>query len=165
MNMEKMSSKLWLVVVITLMVSACATSPKQEMTPLQVQAFQTREFEASKAVVFGSVVSVFQDLGYIVDSADKDTGFITASSASSNKTGFWQRMAGQASSGKTRSTAFVEEIRPGFVRVRLNFLDTKNVSSSYGQQTSLDTPIVEPGPYQIAFDKIEEAVFVRTGTE
>jgi hypothetical protein len=142
----------------------CATTPKQTPTSLQIQSFQTKEFEASKTATFGSVISVFQDLGYIVQSADKDTGFITATSPSSNKTGFWEAMGGLATSGQTKATAFVEEIRPNFVTVRLNFVDTKHVSSSYGQNSDRDTPILDPKPYQVAFDKIETAIFIREGS-
>ncbi|MGS1015126.1 hypothetical protein ACVCL0_03835 [Rhodanobacter sp. UC4450_H17] len=143
--------------------TGCATSPKPTPTSLQIQSFQTKEFETTKTIVFGSVLSVFQDLGYIVQSADKDTGFITAASPTSNKTGFWQAMVGVASSGQTKATAFVEEIRPGYVRVRLNFVNTRNNSSAYGQTQAEDTPILDPKPYQVAFEKIDDAVFVRKG--
>lgn len=163
MNNKLSSSGVSLLCIAVLILSGCATNTTQEMTSLQIQAFQTQEFEASKKIVFGSVVSVFQDLGYIVESADIDTGFVTAGSASVNKTGFWDAMGGVASSGKTRGTAFVEEIRSAFVTVRLNFVDTKNSSSAYGSQSSQDTPIVEPEPYKIAFDKIADAVFIRQG--
>jgi len=163
MNNKSLNSKLWLVVALVISMYGCTSNVKQELTPLQIQAFQTHEFEASKAIVFGSVVSVFQDLGYIVESADKDTGFITAGSASMNKTGFWEAMSGMASSGKTKVTAFVEGIRPGFISVRLNFVDTKESSSQYGRQSKNDQPILDPKPYQVAFDKIEEAVFIRKG--
>lgn len=143
--------------------TGCATSPKPAPTSLQVQSFQTKEFETNKTIAFGSVLSVFQDLGYIVQSADKDTGFITAASPTANKTGFWQAMAGVASSGQTKATAFIEEIRPGYVRVRLNFVNTRSNSSAYGQNQVQDTPILDPKAYQVAFEKIEDAVFIRKG--
>ena len=143
--------------------TGCATSPTSAPTSLQIQSFQTKEFETSKTIAFGSVLSVFQDLGYIVQSADKDTGFITAASPTSNKTGFWQAMSGVASSGQTKATAFVEEIRPGYVRVRLNFVNTRNNSSAYGQNQAQDTPILDPKAYQVAFEKIDDAVFIRKG--
>lgn len=164
MKKGTVSSKLWFLAVVTIGLSGCATAPQQEMTSLQIQAFQTHEFEASRKIVFGSVISVFQDLGYIVESADRETGFITAASASVDKTGFWQAMSGRSSSGRTRATAFVEEIRPDFVTVRLNFVDTQNISSTYGQASSHDRPIVDPEPYKIAFDKIEDAIFIRKGS-
>lgn len=150
-------------IIVTCSLAGCATTGNNDMTSLEIQAFQTQEFEASKKVTFGSVISVFQDLGYIVESADVETGFITAASASSNKTGFWEAMGGVTTSGKTRVTAFLEEIRPGFVSVRLNFVDTKNRSTAYGSASSEDKPIVDPQPYKIAFDKIGDAVFIRKG--
>lgn len=147
------------------LLSGCMPPTKQAPTSLQIQAFQTKEFETAKVTAFGSVVSVFQDLGYIVQSADKDTGFITASSPSTNKTGFWEAVGGVQSSGQTKATAFVEEIRPNFITVRLNFVDTRRMSHTYGQSSDRDTPILDPKPYQVAFDKIETAIFVRSGAQ
>lgn len=149
---------------VAAMLTGCATTSRQAPTSLQIQAFQTKEFETAKTTAFGSVISVFQDLGYIVQSADKETGFITAASPSSNKTGFWEAVGGVSSSGQTKATAFVEEVRPNYVLVRLNFVDTKRLSSTYGQTRDQDTAILDPKAYQIAFDKIENAIFVRTGT-
>lgn len=157
------SSRSWLLIV-ALMLTGCASNGSGEMTPLQIQAFQTHEFEAPKKTVFASVVTVFQDLGYIIESADVETGFITSASASVNKTGFWQAMGGTTSSGKTRATAFVEEIQPNFVTVRLNFVDTQDISTAYGQDSSQDKPVVDPEPYRVAFDKIGDAVFIRLGS-
>lgn len=62
---------------------------KPQLTPMQIQAMQQKEFEAPKAALFSSVVDVFQDLGYTINSADMASGFITAESATVNKTGFW----------------------------------------------------------------------------
>lgn len=143
----------------------CAGTPKKESTSLELQAFQLKEFEASKTVVFGAVVSVFQDIGYIIQSADKDTGFITAGSPSKNKTGFWEALGGVMSSGQTKATAFVEEIRPGFTSVRLNFVNTKMNSSWYGQQRNIDEAVVDPKAYQQAFARIDDAIFIRTGSQ
>lgn len=159
-----MNIKLVMGMTVALALSGCATAPRQAPTSLQIQSFQSKEFEANKNIVFGSVLSVFQDLGYIVQSADKDTGFITAASPSQNKTGFWQAMAGVTSSGDTKATAFIEEIRPGYARVRLNFVNSVMSSSSYGQAQKLDEPILDPKIYQVAFDKVDEAIFVRKGS-
>lgn len=74
-------------------------------------------------------------------------------------------MGGLSSHGQTKAMAFVEEIRPGFTTVRLNFVSTKKSSSAYGREAQRDTPILDPAPYQIAFDKIEDAIFVWSGTK
>lgn len=152
-------------IIASMSLVACSGTPKKESTPLELQAFQLKEFEAAKAVVFGAVVSVFQDIGYIIQSADKDTGFITAGSPSKDKTGFWEALGGVTSSGQTKATAFVEEIRPGFTTVRLNFVNTKMNSSWYGQQRNIDEAIVDPNAYQKAFARIDDAIFVRTGSQ
>lgn len=161
---KNVNNKILVTILLGGILVGCGSTPERELTPMQIQAFQTHEFESSKSTAFNSILSVFQDLGYIVDSADKSTGFITASSAAENKTGFWQAAGGTTSSGKTKATAFVEEIRPGLSRIRLNFVDTRNLSSAYGQESQEDTPILDPKPYQVAFDKVGTAVFVRQGT-
>jgi hypothetical protein len=143
-------------------IAGCVTPPEPAPTSLQLQSFQAKEFETSKLVAFGSTLSVFQDLGYIVASADRDTGFITAASPAGNKTNFWQVISGTTSSGQTRATAFVEELRPGFTSIRLNFVDAKRLSGMYGQTFDNDTPILEPKVYEAAFEKIGEAIFIRS---
>lgn len=149
--------------VASLVVSGCATTAAKP-TSLEIQAFQTKEFETSKTIAFGSTLSVFQDLGYIVSSADRDTGFITAASPAGTKTNFWEALGGVTSSGQTKATAFIEEIRPGFTTIRLNFVDSKNSSSIYGQTTANDKPILDPKAYESAFAKIGDAIFIRSGT-
>ena len=148
-----------------LMLAGCMPPAIQQPTSLQIESFQTKQFDASKTTAFNSVLSVFQDLGYIVQSASKDTGFITATSPTKNKTGFLDAMAGVAASGQTRATAFVEEIRPGHTQIRLNFVSTQHNSSTYGQNQEQDKPILDPKIYQVAFDKIGNAIFVRQGTK
>jgi hypothetical protein len=131
------------------------------LTPMELQALQSREYQTSKDQVFSSVVSVFQDLGYQISAADVASGFITAGSASKNKTGFFEALGGMRSSGASRVTAFIETMPSGLTRARLNFMNTKNSSSIYGSSSSKDTPILDPKTYQIAFEHIEEALFER----
>lgn len=96
------------VVAIALISSTpCLAKKKPQMTPMELQALQSHEYETSKEVLFASVVSVFQDLGYQLENADMPSGFITASSATKNKTSFMDVLAKQSSSGNTRVTAFV----------------------------------------------------------
>lgn len=143
--------------------TACVAQTRPERTALEIQAIQSREFEADKSMAFGAIVSVFQDAGYIVQSADKDTGFITAASPSGEKTRFWEALLGSSSSGQTRATAFVEQIRPNFVTVRLNFVNTMRTYGTNGIGTDHDQPVLNPDVYEVAFEKIDSAIFVRTG--
>lgn len=155
-------------IAVSIALAVCTVAPatakkKPALTPMELQALQTREFETTKETLFASVVSVFQDLGYQLDNADMPSGFITASSASQNKTSFWDALADQRSSGNTRATAFVEQMPNGTARVRLNFLNTKFSSGKWGDSKN-DKPVLDPKTYQIAWDKIDEAIFIRSAT-
>lgn len=138
-----------------------AAAKKLEMTPMELQALQTHEYKTTKDQVFASVVSVFQDLGYQIGHAEMASGFITAESANKNKTNVLEAFAGMSSSGHTRATAFIEQMPSGMTRVRLNFLNTKNSSSAYGQTNANDKPVLDPKTYQTAFNRIDEALFER----
>jgi hypothetical protein len=135
------------------------------MTPMALQSIQQHEFEADKATLFSSVMNVFQDLGYTISAADINTGFITAESATVAKTNFWEAMGGINAMGSTKATAFVESLPNHKSRVRLNFVSTKQQSFGYGRNNRIDRPITDPKAYQIAFERIDEALFVRKSTD
>ncbi len=147
-----------LCVTLTLLVSGCAVKKAPELTPLQIQALQTRDYTSHKNVVFPSVISVFQDLGYTIKNADKETGIIMAESAA--KSDSTSRLFGVSSVSQTSATAFVEEIGK-ITKVRLNFVTVNNKSYGYGQTDREDTPILDAATYQNAFERIENAIFVR----
>ncbi|WP_428407269.1 hypothetical protein [Hyphococcus sp.] len=145
---------------ILVFLAGCAGNAKPELTPLELQALQTRELETDKEVAFSSVMSVFQDLGYTVESADKETGFITAFSASDSHRDWL--LTGNRYTTQTRATAFVESVSTELTRVRLNFLTGTEASTWYGQKSKQDRQILDPLIYQTAFEKIETAVFIRS---
>jgi len=104
---------------------AAEAKKKPTMTPMELQAIQSKEFEVKKDDLFSAVMTVTQDLGYQVESADLQTGFITAASATENKTGFFEAFAGMSSSGNTRMTAYIQQMPNKMSKVRLNFLNSK----------------------------------------
>jgi 16S rRNA C1402 (ribose-2'-O) methylase RsmI len=159
----KNSLSIALLVGTTFLFTGC-TSTKPEKTSLEIQAIQSKSFEAKRSVAFASTLSVFQDLGYIIQSADKDTGFITARSATKNSTDFWAAMSGLSKNTKTNATAFIEELKPGLTKVRLNFVVSNSSSSAYGQNTANDNVIDDPKVYETAFNKIGDAIFIRTSS-
>ena len=143
-------------------ISACSTPyPTNVMPPLQIQSIQTREYEENKDIVFASVISVFQDLGYIITNADKDTGLISAESAAQSGDDFVDFLFGLTKVSQTKATGFVETIG-SVTRVRLNFVEIDQTSSEYGQHDRQDTPILDAVLYQNAFEKVESAIFLRS---
>ena len=127
---------------------------------MELQSIQAKEFDTSKEIAFGAVMTVIQDLGYIVESADITSGFITAVSPTENKTNFFTALGGGSSSGNTVMTAFLLQMPNGRTRVRLNFVNTKNSSSAYGRDSRKDKPILDPAVYNNAWERIDEALFV-----
>lgn len=132
-----------------------------EMTPLQIQAMQSRDIEGSYKTVFASLMSVLQDAGYRIENADRDTGLVTGVGSSKGKltynlfTGF----------GKSKKSpivsAFAEEINANTTRVRLNFVMAKIKSNGYGSQPQDEEPVLDAAVYQDAFEKLNQAVFIR----
>ena len=95
--------------LICFSLSGLSFETKPPLTPLEIQSIQQREYESTKKIVFASAVSVFQDLGYTIKSADITTGFITAESAAKNNLG--AQFFGYSEVKSTfRATAFIEEI-------------------------------------------------------
>ena len=157
------------IVIATASVALLSGAPveakkKPEMTSLELQALQSHEYETTKEILFASVVSVFQDLGYQLSNADLPSGFITASSPMKNKTSIWDALGSSKGSGNTKVTAFVEQMPGGRARVRLNFVNSKTTSGMWGGSSAEDKPILDPMTYKVAWDKIDEAVFTRTAT-
>ena len=140
------------------LLGACMTAEPQ-MTPLELQSMQTREYSTNKDTVFASTMSVLQDLGYTVTSADKDTGLIAAESATGSSLGY-AIFTGNTLTNQTRATAYIERIKSKTV-VRLNFVTKQETSSGWGQTNRSDKPILDVTIYQNAFERIENAIFIR----
>ena len=152
----------WARLALILAIAAgCAGDPQPTMTPLEIQSMQVREYRKSQDIVFRSMVEVFQDLGYTITAADRDSGLISAQSAASSDA-VSKFLLGVTNVTQTRATGFVESIGNA-TRVRLNFVETMQTSSSYGRQDRHDTPILDAAIYQNAFDRLEQAIFVRSG--
>ena len=148
--------------------AGCSTSPaKTPMTGLQLQAYQASEFGTTKRLAFSATMSVFQDLGFIIDDGDFETGLITATGptlATENTVPDWLSilLSGQslAASRHQRATAYVETMPSGSTRIRLNFVFTTQYAPGTG--TLIIEPVDEPEVYQKTFAEIDKAIFIRT---
>lgn len=145
--------------VLLLLIGCETTEPMGGMTPLEIQSLQTRSFDHDYNITFRSVISVFQDLGYIIKSADINTGFIQADGASESDY-FLKVFEGETQTWQTRATAFVEQIGNRTL-VRLNFVDSVESSTAFGARDREDIPILDAHIYQNAFEKIGSAIFLR----
>jgi len=146
---------------LVLILAGCVASTGPAKTSIQLQAFQSKEFETSKKIAFASAMSVFQDLGYVIGTADLETGFITGKSPTKQDFVLFvgQRMQ------DVKATAFVEEMGVNRTKIRLNFVNSTQTSSGYGMKGESDQPIEDPKVYQDTFAMIAKAIFVRESIE
>lgn len=153
----KRSISVILVSVFAAILAGCA-APAPQKSALEIQAIQVKEFETTQKIAFAAVMSVFQDLGYTINSASVDTGLITAKSPTVQS--FVPFVGLQMTDEK--ATAFVEQIADRRIKIRLSFVKTAQTSSGYGQRGEQERPVHEPAAYQAAFAKIQQSIFVRT---
>ncbi|GAA3905778.1 hypothetical protein GCM10022276_25400 [Sphingomonas limnosediminicola] len=140
--------------------SAAVARKKPEMSALELQQMQARDYEAPKSVTFPAAMTILQDSGYRITTADKDTGLITGS-ASTNSHTTWVPFVGFGRSKKTPVVSVFVEDRGAGSRVRLNFVLTKAKSMMYGMSSSDEEPITDAAVYQSAFERLEKEIFVR----
>jgi hypothetical protein len=152
--------KRFLAAILVLMPLAgqVAHAQQTQLSGLALQQVQSRDFEAPLSVVFPAVMTILQDAGFRILSADKETGLITAAGSTEGKWtySFWWGL------GKKKETpvisAFIEQRGSNLTRARLNFV------MSTGKSRNLLTderPITDAGAYREAFEKIEKEVFIR----
>lgn len=152
-----------LLCVIACLISCESLAPPPQKTPLEIKAIQTRSFDHDYNITFRSTLSVFQDLGYIIKSADINTGFIQADGVSKSDEAL-KILFGATHTSQVRATGFVEQIGKK-TQIRLNFVHSIESSTAYGASDRQDTPILDPNIYQNAFEKIESAIFLRKASE
>lgn len=158
--MKYFATSVVMAISLTLSVSAVAAKDKKP-SGLALQQIQSRDFDANYDSVFPSVVTVLQDAGYRIQSADKNSGLITGVASTKSKLSY-----GLTGWGKKKKTpvvsAFVEARGTSAARVRLSFVMAKTKSSLYGMNSADEDPILDAAIYQDAFEKISQALFVRT---
>lgn len=155
-NQAKISGVI--LVIIGLMVGCTQQNYKLKKTSLELQSIQKREFETSYRIAFASALSVFQDKGYIIETADHSTGLMTATS---HKTSGYIMFIGKTIE-YVKTTAFIEVMPSKKIAIRLSFVKHQETSSNAGMKGGNSVPIEKPVFYQEVFEKIQKAIFVRT---
>jgi hypothetical protein len=158
--MKLINGKLALAMMLLAVPVNVAVAKDAKMSALQIQQMQTKDVEATKSVAFSSVMTVLQDSGYRIGAADRETGLITGV-ASTNTKMTWLPFVGFGNSKKTPVvSAYIEEIGPDVTKIRLSFVMTKMSANGFGGGQD-EKPILDPQVYQDAFEKINQAIFVR----
>jgi len=74
-----MKKNFLILILVSFLITNCASSPQIERTQLQIRAIQTRTYEISESkLVLKAVLNVLQDDGFIVTTAVPEIGLLTA---------------------------------------------------------------------------------------
>jgi hypothetical protein len=130
------------------------------LSPLQIQEMQSRQFEVEYEVLFSSVVSVLQDSGYRIDSADRYSGFIRGTAPSKTRLGFFVDKK-----DTSIVSVFVEKIATKMQNVRLNFVLTSERNYGLGTVSKDEIPVLDRQVYADAFERISKAAFLRSSLQ
>ena len=164
----KIYPSILMIAAVALLGSGCASAPPAPKSGVELQAYQAKEFDTTKRIAFSAAMSVFQDLGFIIDDGDVETGRITATGPTSREEMGMSDLLAQVFAGADtrgskhrRATAFVEQMPSGLVRIRLNFVDNLAAFQGAVQQSR---PLQDAAFYQATFELIDKAIFVRAAT-
>ena len=143
-------------------VSGCSSAKvyQSNVDPLALQQMQTQEFETSKKILFAATISVFQDTGFTIEAADLDSGVITAKSATTTVAAGFGASGAPTNSVCIKATAFLEDTRPNYAKVRLNYIESRGWQGN-GSGGMNEIPNELPSYYEKVFNKIREGVFMR----
>lgn len=150
------------IIVSAALLGASVLTPLQAGEPalsgMALQQIQAKDFETTSSVAFPAVMTVLQDSGYRILSAQRDTGLITAIGSTASHV-IWAPFLGFRSKKQVpQVSVFVEDRGQNLTRIRLNFVMSTGKSD---KAFTDEKPITDPEPYRDAFEKIEKEIFVR----
>lgn len=154
--MRKKLTCIFSVLAFCIYAPAYAKNSDKQLSALQIQAIQSKEFEADKEAVFSSVMSVLQDSGYRIRSADLATGLITGIGATETKKSWISRRDNRT----PVVSAFVEQFGK-ITKVRLNFVVEKVRFNGLTTEPQGEEIILDQEVYRQSFEKIDQALFIR----
>lgn len=117
----------------------------------QLRTLQTREFSTTKAAGFASVMTTLLDAGFRVQTADLDSGLITASASTTGRLRLDTGGLGRLNETPLASI-FVEDRGDGIVRVRAAFSMGRSASGALA--STGERAVTDPQPYATFFDRL-----------
>ena len=143
---------------------SCSTT--KQLTPAEMKAISTKQFEANYDVVFKSTISLLQSEGFLVDDTDRETGLINASKRIEKKSFGYSENASTSKIG-----FYIDPVNDDLTEVKLtiyegSFSKTAAWASSYGQQqTKNKESIVQDATiYQTWFNNLRGEIERRKAT-
>lgn len=154
----------------------------KEKTSIDIQAMQIRQFDCSFKDAFASVIDVFQDQGFVIQTSDSNTGLIVARGStkdvahSTHTSNSWH--SGKSPVDKNSylvCTVRIEEIATNMTSIRVSFANETSEPLVHnspnhnglkkrggGNRTKNSRKFIEDKKfYSNFFEKIDKSIFVR----
>ena len=143
------------------LIISCTTT--KQLTPTEMKAISTKQFDANYDMVFRSAVSLLQSEGFLIERTDKETGLINASKRIDNK-----KFGYQENASTSKIVFYVEAINKELTEVKLTIYEgsIQKKSGSYGHQQSSNTESVvqDAAIYQAWFYNLRTEIERRKAT-
>lgn len=163
LKMNKIFS-ICLLISIALLSGCQSIDDNAPRSNIDLQAMQTRTVDCQYSVAFASVVSVFQDLGFTIQSADINTGLICAQSTTELQSpNSFESMFSSATAimRNTSGTAHVESFGERSTSIRMSFVSYRKSTYAYGTALEDSKQVTDAEFYRDFFEKIDKAIFIR----
>jgi hypothetical protein len=169
----------FLFIAVTTSMTGCTTIPsdafKVTESSLQTRQMQTRSFETKdEAALLSAGASVLQDMGYLIEEVDKDSGLITAEK-DADATDTAQVIGAVLLAGLTGQVAHIDSEQK--IRVSLVTTPSKKNENTYlaritfqkivwntNNKVTQAITISDPEIYQAFFQKLSQSVFLEAHT-
>ena len=182
----KNRNTIFLLLLLCITLCGCASvrdaNSNREKTNIDIQAMQIRQFDCSFKDAFASVIDVFQDQGFIIQTSDSNIGLIVAKGSTKNIANS-QHKPNYRHSGKNPvdknsylvCTVRIEEIATNMTSIRVSFANetsdhlVHNAPNHNGlkkrggcNRTKNSRKFIEDKKfYSNFFEKIDKSIFVR----
>jgi len=143
--------KKFYIVAMLLIVAGCETTP--QLSSLQRRGFESKDLEGKYEDAFKSTLQVLQDYGYIIKSADYQSGVIQGETGLKKRNDFF----GDSLLVNFEITATIEQFGENKVKERLSLI--KKSKYMVGEKPS--QIIEDPELFQRIYDDIQKEMFVR----
>ena len=176
-------------------VSSCATfgggtPPPPPLTPVEIEQLQSRTFASSADSVFKATLGALQGLGYIIDNANMQAGFLSATTPrqvvqANGDVGILEGLLAALIVGAAAGLAGTPTYPDGHVPadkitrhvrlsanarqrgsetiLRISLVEVINRAGGRGQHSGADAPIHDGQSYEKIFQRIEDELFVFEG--
>ena len=122
---------------IIIFIISCATTQQLTLTPTEMKAISTKQFDANYDVVFRATVSLLQSEGFLVERTDRETGLINANKRIENRIRGYQEAA-----STSKIVFFIEQINNDITETKLTIYEGSQTRRSSRRRGNANQPTI-----------------------